>query len=149
MSDKTQAIIVDIDGTLANVEHRLHLWPKHKKQFLSNEEIAKDGVNEWCSEILCAFRNPGIHTIFCSGRKESARETTVDWFIRNKLQYPHKLLMRADGDYRADTIVKREIYERDIEPFYEIMFVIDDRASVVEMWRELGLTCLQCAKGDF
>ena len=31
----------------------------------------------------------------------------------------------------------------------EILFVLDDRSQVVKMWRELGLTCLQVADGNF
>ena len=27
----------------------------------------------------------------------------------------------------------------------DILFVVDDRQKVVDMWREEGLTCLQCA----
>ena len=57
--------------------------------------------------------------------------------------------MRKDGDYRPDTVVKKEIYEREIKDKYEVLFAIDDRTQVVKTWRELGLTCLQCANGDF
>ena len=32
---------------------------------------------------------------------------------------------------------------------YNVKFVLDDRNRVVEMWRSLGLTCLQVADGDF
>lgn len=146
---KSKAIIIDIDGTLANVDHRLHLLPDNMKKFLSNEEISKDSLNEWCSEILWSIKLTRIEIIFCSGRMESARETTCEWFERNDIMYPHNMFMRGLSDYRADHIVKRELYERYIEPFYEIIFVIDDRSSVVNMWRDLGLTCLQCAKGNF
>jgi hypothetical protein len=57
--------------------------------------------------------------------------------------------MRKYGDFRQDSIVKREIYERFIAPDYDILCVLDDRNSVVSMWREIGLTCLQVAEGDF
>lgn len=29
----------------------------------------------------------------------------------------------------------------------DILFTIDDRQSVVDMWRANGITCLQCKKG--
>lgn len=57
--------------------------------------------------------------------------------------------MRKTGDYRKDCIVKEEIYRKDIEPIYDILFCVDDRKQVVDAWRELGLTCLQCAEGNF
>jgi len=57
--------------------------------------------------------------------------------------------MRKTGDSRKDSIVKREIFEEHIKGKYRIQFVLDDRNQVVEMWRQLGLTCLQVAEGDF
>jgi hypothetical protein len=31
----------------------------------------------------------------------------------------------------------------------KVLFVVEDRNRVVEMWREEGLVCLQCAPGEF
>ena len=59
------------------------------------------------------------------------------------------LFMRAEDDFRHDTIVKEEIYRTHIEPFWNVFCVFDDRSTVVEMWRSLGLVCLQVANGDF
>ena len=36
-----------------------------------------------------------------------------------------------------------------IEPFYDVLCVLDDRDQVVRMWRHRGLTCLQVAPGNF
>jgi hypothetical protein len=30
-----------------------------------------------------------------------------------------------------------------------VLFIVEDRTSVVEMWRAQGFVCLQCAPGDF
>jgi len=57
--------------------------------------------------------------------------------------------MRATGDNRKDSIVKKEIYEGIIKPVFDVKFVLDDRNQVVEMWRSLGLTVLQVADGNF
>lgn len=57
--------------------------------------------------------------------------------------------MRPEGDIRKDSIVKRELFEKYVRPYYNIEFVLDDRNQVVEMWRSLGLKCLQVAEGDF
>ncbi len=56
--------------------------------------------------------------------------------------------MRADKDSRKDFIIKKEILEVIRKDFDdpEILFVVDDRPSVVKMWREEGLVCLQCAE---
>lgn len=57
--------------------------------------------------------------------------------------------MRPENDYRKDTIIKREIYEKEILNKFNVLFVLDDRDCVVEQWRDMGLTCLQVAEGDF
>ena len=57
--------------------------------------------------------------------------------------------MRADDDYRADNVVKRELFENHVLGNYDVIGVIDDRASVVEMWRDMGFTCLDVAGHDF
>jgi hypothetical protein len=59
----------------------------------------------------------------------------------------HELLLRRDDDMRQDAAVKREILQQLDKS--KILFVVEDRSRVVEMWRSEGLTCLQCAPGEF
>jgi hypothetical protein len=148
---KTKAIIVDLDGTLCNAEHRKHHvetdGKKNWEAFYSN--LVHDIPNEWCQLIIDKFDSDGSSDIiFVSGRPDSYRELTVQWLRKHSLAR-HKLLMRMAGDFRKDSIVKEEIYKEQIEPLYDVLFCIDDRKQVVDMWRSLGLTCLQCAEGDF
>ena len=57
--------------------------------------------------------------------------------------------MREEGDYRSDDIIKKEIYDEMILPYYNVIAVFDDRSKVVEMTRKLGLHTFQVADGDF
>ena len=57
--------------------------------------------------------------------------------------------MRRTKDFRKDAIVKTELFDAHIRGRYEVLFVLDDRNQVVEMWRVMGLPCLQVAAGDF
>ena len=50
---------------------------------------------------------------------------------------------------RKDAITKSELYDNNIKGKYEILFVLDDRKQIVDKWRELRLTCLQIADGNF
>jgi hypothetical protein len=59
----------------------------------------------------------------------------------------HDLLLRKDNDRRADGVVKREMLAAIDKS--RILFVVEDRSRVVEMWRSEGLVCLQCAPGEF
>ncbi|WP_216080453.1 hypothetical protein, partial [Shigella flexneri] len=76
------------------------------------------------------------------------KDVTTHWL------YEHygilfNLSMRKDGDVREDSIVKLEMFNEHIRDKYYVDFVLDDRNQVVELWRSLGLTCLQVADGCF
>jgi hypothetical protein len=88
----------------------------------------------------------GIQIILCSGRSEEHRDETVHWLAQQGVNY-HALLLRKDKDRRPDTSVKREMLAGLDKN--KILFVVEDRSRVVEMWRSEGLVCLQCAPGEF
>lgn len=145
---KEQAIIVDLDGTLCNTEHRQHFMqqkPKDWKSFYAG--ILRDKPNLWCQLLIEGMRTQ-MRVLFVSGRPDDYAADTIDWLERHGFEN-HSLYMRKAGDYRKDSVVKAEIYKENIEPHYNVIFCVDDRQQVVDAWRELGLTCLQCAKGDF
>ncbi|CAB4143251.1 hypothetical protein UFOVP434_103 [uncultured Caudovirales phage] len=156
---KERAIIVDIDGTIADHEG-LRGHYEYQKVYLDRPKF------EIMDLIDLVRLSPGgfKQTLFCSGREESCRETTKQWLIdkwfyrygREILWSPsfineldNYLFMRKTGDRRPDDIIKAEIYETHIKPKYDVLYVFDDRNRVVDMWRKKGLTCLQVADGNF
>lgn len=144
-----KAIIVDLDGTLCDVEHRVHhVRSKPKNWSAFNQAMDQDKPYFWCIELIAAMQARGYKIYFVTGRDENFREMTSAWLKLHHVSYDH-LYMRADQDFREDSEVKEEIYITHIEKNSQVLFVVDDRKSVVERWRKLGLTCLQCAPGDF
>ncbi|MGZ3787392.1 MAG: phosphatase domain-containing protein [Bacteriovorax sp.] len=149
MSTKIPAILVDLDGTLCDVEHRVHHVRGKKKNWKEfNELMVHDQLNHWCFELMEAMMARGYKVIFVTGRGEPFREPTEAWLHKHNVKYEH-LYMRAAIDFREDSDVKEEIYLEKIEQNYQVLFVVDDRNSVVERWRKLKLICLQCAPGNF
>ena len=141
------AVIFDIDGTLADISQRLHhIQRKPRNWEAFNEEIAKDKAVHSMVRLCNILYASGLHIVLCSGRNESKRVETVEWLKRQGVNY-HQLLLRKDGDFRTDAVVKREILGTLDKS--QILFVVEDRSRVVEMWRSEGLVCLQCAPGDF
>ena len=146
------AVICDIDGTIADCEHRRH-WvlqkPKRFDKFF--EEMIKDTVKPNIRDLIARLSEHNS-IIFVTGRPEAYRKTTEEWLRAHGLHYMQgytKLLMRPDDSFESDVLIKHTIYNRDIKPFYNVKFVLDDRTCVVNMWRELGLECWQVANGDF
>jgi len=143
-----KTLICDIDGTLANINHRLHFVKQDKKDWKSFfNDISKDEVNKWCLDIIRGLRDKYIITL-CSGRPDDYRDITLKWLEDNRIPYDH-LFMRNKGDFRQDYIIKQNLLDFEIKTRYNIGFAIDDRLQVVEMLRNNGITVLQCDKGEF
>lgn len=142
-----EIVIFDIDGTLADVSERIHHLrkkPKDWNAFFGG--MAQDKAIQSMVRLCNLLYASGIQVILCSGRSEEHRDETMKWLEQQGVNY-HDLLLRTDRDRRSDTMVKREMLsgiDRD-----KILFVVEDRSRVVEMWRSEGLVCLQCAPGEF
>lgn len=138
---KPSAWIVDVDGTLALTAHRdPYDW----------RAAAKDSPNDAVVIAVQALASHagGAAIIAMSGREERARVLTTQWLEGNRIPFD-ALLMRANGDNRADDTVKEELFRNHILGRYRVVGVFDDRDRVVRMWRRLGLVCFQVADGSF
>ena len=89
--------------------------------------------------------------VFCSGRPDNYEETTRKWLSKwvPKNDISYDLFMRSRSDRRKDNLIKEIILDFELLPRYNILFTIDDRSQVVQMWRNRGIVCLQCANGEF
>jgi len=163
--DMPKTIIVDIDGTVAIRKDRGPFdWCK----------VYNDDINQPVVDIV--IRYAATHQIiFMSGRDEVCRSETERWIIQkmfnlenvkrvfpdytaqdekyrmlraNMLMKNLQLFMRPKNDRRKDSIVKMELFEQVRKQSY-IDFILDDRNSVVKMWRDAGYLCLQVQYGDF
>jgi hypothetical protein len=145
--DDSPLVLVDMDGTLADVSHRVHHvrgrgrkdWPAFFRG------MAKDPPNEVVAGWVRNLK-PEYTIVILSGRPSNYAGATVEWLRRHRIPFDH-LLMRPAGDHRPDHVVKQELMQT--LPRERIAFVIDDRASVCRMWRGQGLRVFQVAEGDF
>lgn len=144
---KEKAIIVDIDGTLANIDHRRHLVEGEKKDWKQfNYEAVNDTPNKAVVELCSKFSySYPIKILFVSGRNESLR-TLTKMQIKDWLNiYDYELFMRKNDDFRRDTELKLEIFSQVIKDKYDILFAVDDNKDIVDLWRFLGIFTFDCA----
>lgn len=134
------AIIVDIDGTLALFDGKRgpYQWDK----------LWNDDCDQTVALLVWDAQMRGDAILLVSGRDGEFHDPTAAWLKENEVEYD-ELWMRFAGDKRPDRVVKDEIYRTHIEGRYNIRYVIDDRDSVVAMWRGLGLKTLQVNYGSF
>lgn len=141
-------IVCDIDGTIANVDHRRQFVATKPKNWKAwNAAMDKDTVYQdiqWMVTALSMYSD----LIFCSGRGEEQRAVTEQWLADNKFTY-EGLYMRAAGDYRQDSIVKVELLQQIREKHGEPFLWIDDRQQVVDAIRAEGVRVVQVAPGNF
>lgn len=132
--------IFDMDGTLSKFNGRgPHDYDK----------VLTDIQNEDIVRIFNTLNDRDTQMIIVSARVDSCQDDTEQWIGTNLKFQPNELLMRKTGDDRNDSIVKREIYDEFIKDKYNVLGIFDDRDRVVEMWRGIGLTCLQVGYGNF
>lgn len=143
-------ILVDIDGTLADIAHRRTCLEEEPPNWAAfNDKMGDDTPNAPVVALYKTLWDSGKYDIILvSGRGEAHRKLTQTWLSWNEIPFD-RLLMRPAKDNRADYIIKEEILEKLRAEGKDILFTIDDRDQVVEMWRKNGITCLQCAEGDF
>ena len=134
-----ECIICDIDGTLALMTGRSPF---------DDTKIHTDKLNNEVAQILRDYWMNDMYIIIMSGRQDKCRKETEEWLDNNGIPYD-SLYMRETGDFRPDEIIKEEIYNEHIKNQYYVKFVLDDRNKVVDMWRKLGLLCLQVYYGEF
>jgi hypothetical protein len=143
-------ICFDIDGTLANIEHRLdYVRSKPKNWPAFDAGIPNDKVNQPVAAIFTELVLAGHAVILASGRNERSRQATEQWLADNKLHGYQKLYMRKADDYRADNIVKDEIIDQIIADYGKLPDMwFDDRPRVVRAVRKRGIFVFDVYQGD-
>lgn len=146
-------VVFDLDGTLADCEHRLHHialpphgeadWPAQNWAAFHAECHADTPILP-IQSVAAAIIDAGHRVEIWTGRSDDCRAATAQWLADHGLgSLP--LIMRQGDDRTADYRLKRGWITERGKP--DLIF--EDRASVVAMWRAEGIICAQVAPGDF
>jgi len=163
-------VIFDLDGTLADIEIRRKksIKPNGKMDwdiFFHPDNIKYDKPIPAIVNLIQTYEDKAYKIVIFSGRNDRSWKETKDWLKTHNI--PHDLLvMRPDkfksksspvadgnpatGDMRfmPDEILKKKMLDEFVD-IDDVLFVVDDRQKVVDMWRDLGLVVLQPAPGNF
>jgi hypothetical protein len=149
-------------------------WPRDGKHFVQGEEkdfdsffaaMDKDLVNYPIADLFYRHIQYEDQIILCSGRPDTYRDVTQKWLKEKLMSYlaktympeklhcdiPNLLMRPSEKLYTPDWIIKQEILDGILKHVDKsnIMYAVDDRAQVVKMWRDNGITCLQVDEGNF
>lgn len=135
---KPKCVICDLDGTLA-----------HNTSGRSNydmKRVGEDSVDPVIKNLLNLIKKEYV-IIICTGRSDDAREKTIEWLLKNGIEYS-ELFMRAYKNKEKDFVVKELMWKK-IEEKYKIEFMLEDRDQVVKHARSLGHKVYQVQEGDY
>jgi predicted secreted acid phosphatase len=154
-----KSIFVDIDGTIADIQHRVHHIDNEKGSAGKDWEafyadIQYDQPIYQTINLVNSLHKQGWYVILITGRDAERRAATQNWLLKYGVMFD-MLLMRPIGIHTTDVEIKRAWLKkmRDGELVIKGVqipnIVIEDRKKVIDMWREEGLVALHCDEGDF
>ena len=130
-------ILCDIDGTIANNDHRQHFLEGKKDWEGFFSELVNDLPIQIIIDKVIQEQVNGKEIVFLTGRPERYRYSTTLW-LKEHFDFEFKLLMRNDGDQRNKLEIKRIIFSENFEA-NEIAFCFENDIDLITQWKNLGI----------
>lgn len=134
--DSRPVAVIDIDGVVADVRHRLHLIEGGSRRWEEFFRRAGDDPALEAGVELVRELSADHDVVWLTGRPERIRGLTATWLDEHGLP-PGRLLMRPDRDFRPARLTKREELRR-LRRGREVALVVDDDPDVVAALTEDG-----------
>lgn len=146
--DPTVCVVVDIDGVVADAEHRQHLLDGHPR--LWNDFFDAAGADELIDEMAAVVRllREELVVVLLTARPIRIRELTTAWLAQHGLRWD-LLVMRPDHDFTTSPAFKRTELRRLLEAGWQVQLAFDDDPRNVEMFRSEGVECLYVHSGYY
>jgi len=140
VSDKPMVAVIDIDGVVADLRHRLHHVTEHPKDWRAFfADAGQDGLLAKGEETVRALAEV-YDLVYLSGRPERLRGVTERWFAHHDLP-EGPLLLRPSDDYRPSSVYKVEVLETLAET-RTVVVLVDDDPRVLDAARRAGFDVL-------
>lgn len=156
--NRSKIVICDIDGTLANIEHRRgYVRYQPTNWFAFNQEMVNDKVNHQVLDVYNSLKSQGFYMVIFTGRGNDYRDHTEAWLANNQIYYD-ELWMRhiksqGEGPFEdgvSDVSVKQRMLNqlKNKHLDKEVYMAIDDRPKVVKgVWNKNNIFCFDVGQG--
>jgi hypothetical protein len=136
---RRRAVIVDVDGTLADVRSiRHHVASKPKNFDAFHAASAHVPANQQAIDFVTRHHAAGFVIVVVTARLQTWAGVTTTWLDQHVPVPFDGPFHRPDGDFRPDVQVKRDIH-RYLSRHYDIRGACDDNPAIVALWDELGI----------
>lgn len=135
--------VFDLDGTVADVRHRLHFLERRPRDWnaffgaAADDQPLREGV------ALARSSAEAHEVVYLTGRPERCRRDTVRWLEEQGLP-PGRLLMRGERDRRPARVAKPELLRR-LARSGAVAVVVDDDRQVCDAYQRDGFEVLHAA----
>jgi hypothetical protein len=146
--DAGPCILVDIDGVIADGNHRQSYMRSATKDYAAFFAAAVRDTPITEAAMLLRIIDPDVAIVLVSGRPARIHDLTVDWLRTHAFRWD-LLVLRADGDHRPASDAKAQaVRELRAEGWLPVL-AIDDEPGNVDMYRGLGIPTLYIHSGYY
>ena len=141
--EKKEAIVVDIDGTIADNSHRTHLVEGKKKDWSKFFDKMGDDkpIRESILLVQKYFRE-GLTVLIATGRLKKYEVLTTNWLDKHIGVDEYLLFQRENNDFRSSVDLKKEII-LNIQGRFDIKIIMENDEKIVQMYKAQGLNCIK------
>ena len=140
----SKIVLCDIDGTIANNDHRQHyLEGKKDWEGFFSELINDEPIFPIINKVIEEY-NAGKEIVFLTGRPERYRYSTTLW-LKEYFNFDLKILMREDNDRNNKLKVKKILFEKNFH-VNDIDYVIDNDEELLKQWEDMGIDVYEVKK---
>lgn len=139
---REKAIGFDMDGTLTAVHSIRHYVQRPKGKQRDFDSFHRNSLfcppNDAIVEMLQDAHEAGFKVIITTARGEAYRDVTQAWLDKHNIPYEN-IFMREPGDMRPDYEVKKDMFDKYVNPHYDLVRQVDDNPQAVQAWVEKGV----------
>lgn len=135
MPDERPLAIIDLDGVVADVRHRLHHLRGRKDWDRFFAAARHDALHPEGAAIVATLA-VDHEVVFLTGRPSHLAAATERWLDEHDLG-GHRLVMRPPGDRRPAAVVKAELLNT-VARGRRVGMVVDDDPVVLAVMRRAG-----------
>jgi phosphoglycolate phosphatase-like HAD superfamily hydrolase len=132
--------VLDIDATLSDVRHRLHLIAERPKNWDAFFARSKDDSPLPEGLAVAKQLSQEHEIVYLTGRPERIRKDTLAWLERHGLP-EGRLLMRSENDRRPSVAVKMSRLRR-LAVERTVAVLVDDDVAVCAAAEKAGIPVL-------
>jgi hypothetical protein len=140
-ADPPTIAVIDIDGVVADVRHRLHHIEGQRRDWVGFHRAADADPVLAEGRELAGLLAADHELVWLSGRPEWLRQVTERWLADHDLP-PGRIVLRPNADRRPAAVFKVGAIRR-LSAASTIAAVVDDDIEVVEAVRAAGFPAVQ------